>query len=91
MAYIVCTSNLDLVSFLVVPVLYSTLKLEIFPFTCKNYRGCCGICILPIHLEFSSYFQFQLILTFNDFKAQHMSTLSCMPNISLKYHLWPKL
>ena len=33
MAYIVCTSNLDLVSFLFVPALYSTLKLEIFPFT----------------------------------------------------------
>ena len=33
-AYIVCTSNLDLVSFLFVPALYSTLKLEIFPFTC---------------------------------------------------------
>ena len=32
MAYIVCTSNLDLVSFLFVPALYSTLKLEIFPF-----------------------------------------------------------
>ena len=27
MAYIVCTSNLDLVSFLFVPALYSTLKL----------------------------------------------------------------
>ena len=36
-AYIVCTSNLDLVSFLFVPALYSTLKLEIFPFTCYNY------------------------------------------------------
>ena len=32
MAYIVCTSNLDLVSFLFVPALYSTLKLEIFLF-----------------------------------------------------------
>ena len=32
MAYIVCTSNLDLVSFLFVPALYSTLKLVIFPF-----------------------------------------------------------
>ena len=31
-AYIVCTSNLDLVSFLFVPALYSTMKLEIFPF-----------------------------------------------------------
>ena len=48
MAYIVCTSNLDLVSFLFVPALYSTLKLEIFPFTC---RDCYGFCILPIHLE----------------------------------------
>ena len=45
----------------------------------------------PYIWKFSSYFRFQLILTFNDFKAQHMSTLSCMPNISLKYHLWPKL
>ena len=32
--YIVCTSNLDLVSFLFVPALYSPLKMEIFPFTC---------------------------------------------------------
>ena len=38
MAYIVCTSNLDLVSFLFVPALYSTLKLEIFPFI--QYRAC---------------------------------------------------
>ena len=34
MAYIVCTSNLDLVSFLV-PALYSSLKLEMFSFTCQ--------------------------------------------------------
>ena len=39
MAYIVCTSNLDLVSFLFVPALYSTLKLEIFPFTCITRYG----------------------------------------------------
>ena len=31
---IVCTSNLDLVSFLFVPAPYSTMKLEIFLFTC---------------------------------------------------------
>ena len=40
MAYIVCTSNLDIVSFLFVPALYSTLKLEIFPFTC--FLNFCG-------------------------------------------------
>ena len=34
MWHILCTSNLDLVSFLFVPALYSTMKLEIFPFTC---------------------------------------------------------
>ena len=39
MAYIVCTSNLDLVSFLFVPALYSTLKLEIFPFTLLSHRS----------------------------------------------------
>ena len=33
MAYILCVQA-DLVSFLFVPALYSTLKLEIFPFTC---------------------------------------------------------
>ena len=33
----------------------------------------------------SSYFQFHVILTFNDFTAQHMSKQSCMPNVSLKY------
>ena len=42
MAYIVCTSNLDLVSFLFVPALYSTLKLEIFPFTCSIIIGLNG-------------------------------------------------
>ena len=31
-AYTVCTSNLDLVSFFFVPALYFVLKLEIFPF-----------------------------------------------------------
>ena len=40
MAYIVCTSNLDIVSFLFVPALYSTLKLEIFPFTCIYIVRC---------------------------------------------------
>ena len=39
MAYSVCTSNLGLVSFLFVPALYSTLKLEIFPFTCIYKTG----------------------------------------------------
>ena len=40
----------------------------------------------PYIWKFSSYFQFQVIRTFNDFTAQHMSKQSCMPNISLKYH-----
>ena len=38
----------------------------------------------PYIWKFSSYFQFQVILTFNDFTAQHMSKQSCMLNISLK-------
>ena len=47
-AYIVCTSNLDLVSFLFLPALYSTLKLEIFLLTRyiivgKIYNSWCNI------------------------------------------------
>ena len=45
MAYIVCTSNLNLVSFLFVPALYSTLKLEIFPFTCIRGNGETDFCL----------------------------------------------
>ena len=45
MAYIVCTSNLDLVSFLFVPALYSTLKLEIFLFI-SYIAPCSALCTL---------------------------------------------
>ena len=45
----------------------------------------------PYILKYSSYFQFQVSSTFNDFTAQHMSKLSCVPNLSLKDHVWPKL
>ena len=36
----------------------------------------------PYIQKFSSYFQFQ------DFTVQHMSKLSCVPNISSKYYFW---
>ena len=44
----------------------------------------------PYILKYSSYSQFQVSSTFNDFTAQHMSKLSCVANLSLKYHFWPK-
>ena len=37
----------------------------------------------PYILKYSSYFQFHV--SFNDFIAQHMSKLSCVPNLSLKF------
>ena len=47
-----------------------------------------GIAMVFVHFEI----QFLLsISTFNDFTAQHMSKLSCVPNFSLKDHVWPKL
>ena len=54
MPYIVCTSNLDLVSFLFVPALYSTLKLEIFPFTCI-YRDGGGGLALSVYIRKLSF------------------------------------
>ena len=44
----------------------------------------------PYILKYSSYSQFQVSLTCNDFTAQHKSKLSCVANLSLKYHFWPK-
>ena len=40
---------------------------------------------------FTSCFQFQVNLTFNDFTAQNMSQVICVPNISLNYHFLAKL
>ena len=51
---------------------------------------CHGICVLPIYLEIQ-FFLSVSSLTFNDFTAQHMSKLRCMPNISLKHHNSPIL
>ena len=45
----------------------------------------------PYILKYSSYFQFQVSLTFNEFTAQYMSKISCVPNLSLKYQFWAKL
>ena len=45
----------------------------------------------PYIRKFSSYFQFQVISTFYDFTAQNMSKLSCVPNISAKYHFLSEL
>ena len=38
-------------------------------------------------------FEIQFLLsvsTLTDFTVQHMSKLSCVSNLSLKYHFWPK-
>ena len=40
----------------------------------------------PYIWKFTSCFQFQVNLTFNDFTAQNMSKVICVPNISLNYH-----
>ena len=40
----------------------------------------------PYIWKFTFCFQFQVNLTFNDFIAQNMSEVICVPNISLNYH-----
>ena len=45
----------------------------------------------PYIWKFTSCFQFQVNLTFNDFTAQNMSKVICVPNISLNYHFLAKL
>jgi hypothetical protein len=45
----------------------------------------------PYIWKFTSCFQFQVNLTFNDFIAQNMSKVICVPNISLNYHFLAKL
>ena len=45
----------------------------------------------PYNWKFTSCFQFQVNLTFNDFTAQNMSKIICVPNISLNYHFVAKL
>ena len=47
--------------------------------------GIYGICILPIHFDMQFL---QVSSTFNDFTAHHMSKISCVPILSLKYHFW---
>ena len=45
----------------------------------------------PYIWKFTSCFQFQVNLTFNDLTAQNMSKVICVPNISLNYHFLAKL
>ena len=45
----------------------------------------------PYIWKFTSCFQFQANLTFNDLTAQNMSKVICVPNISLNYHFLAKL
>ena len=40
----------------------------------------------PYIWKFTSCFQFQVNLTFNDFTVQNLSKVICVPNISLNYH-----
>ena len=42
----------------------------------------------PYIWKFTSCFQFQVNLTFNDLTAQNMSKVICVPNISLNYHFF---
>ena len=44
----------------------------------------------PYIWKFTSCFQFQVNLTFNDLKAQNISKVICVPNISLNYHFLAK-
>ena len=45
----------------------------------------------PYICKFTSCFQFQVNLTFNDLTAQNMSKVICVPNISVNYHFLAKL
>ena len=45
----------------------------------------------PYIWKFTSCFQFQVNLTFNDLTAQNMSKVICVPNISLNYPFLAKL
>ena len=45
----------------------------------------------PYIWKFTSCFQFQVNLTFNDLTAQNMSKVIWVPNISLNYHFLAKL
>ena len=45
----------------------------------------------PYIWKFTSCFQFQVNLTFNDFTAQNMSKVICVPNVSLNYPFLAKL
>ena len=56
------------------------------------YIGIAMVFVFPPYIwKFTSCFQFQVNLTFNDFTAQNMSKVICVPNISLNYHFWAKL
>ena len=45
----------------------------------------------PYIWKFTSCFQFQVNLTFNDLTAQNMSKVICVPNISVNYHFLAEL
>ena len=45
----------------------------------------------PYIWKFTSCFQFQVNLTFNDLTAQNMSKVICVPNVSLNYPFLAKL
>ena len=56
------------------------------------YIGIAMVFVFPPYTwKFTSCFQFQVNLTFNDFTAQNMSKVICVPYISLNYHFWAKL
>ena len=55
------------------------------------YRIAMVFVFSPYIWKFTSCFQFQVNLTFNDFTAQNMSKVICVPNISLNYHFLAKL
>ena len=72
-------------------LIYSPLLGSCYVYQYPVLRDCYGICIPTYIWKFSSYFQFQVILAFNDFTVQHMSKLSCEANIFFIYHFYPKL
>ena len=61
-----------------------------FSFTCTYIGIAIFFVFSPYIWKFTSCFQFQVNLTFNDFTAQNMSKVIYVPNISLNYHFLAK-
>ena len=68
------------------------LKRDITGYGSTLYIGIAMVFVFsPYIWKFTSCFQFQVNLTFNDLTAQNISKVICVPNISLNYHFLAKL